>query len=169
MMKLEVIKVAESLLLERALCNHCLGRQFAMLGHGLTNKERGRAIKRLLVIEGSKRIHEGDDSGRKILTSVAINGFSKFANATLEALGLVIKETKVSCYLCKGVFSSIETLVQRVIESLSKFEFESYLVGIKGSTKVEEKEDELRGIFNIKWGESIRNEFSREIGKKIME
>ncbi len=27
------------------LCNHCLGRIYAMLGHGLTNEERGKAIR----------------------------------------------------------------------------------------------------------------------------
>ena len=27
------------------LCNHCLGRIYAMLGHGLSNEERGRAIR----------------------------------------------------------------------------------------------------------------------------
>jgi tRNA pseudouridine synthase 10 len=166
---LKIIEVAESLLREYALCDHCLGRQFAMLGHGLPNEERGRAIKLLLVLDGSRRLREGDDSGRDILTSVAINGSSKFAISTLNALGLPVEETEASCYLCEGVFNSLEELVQEVVKRLSKFEFESFLVGVKGSAKIEEREDELRVKFDVKWGESIRSELGREIGKKIVE
>ncbi len=33
------------------LCNHCLGRIYGMLGHGLTNDERGRAIRILYSME----------------------------------------------------------------------------------------------------------------------
>lgn len=165
---MSLMEIAESLLYEYALCNHCLGRQFAMLGHGLSNDERGKAIKLLLVINGSKRIREGDNSGMNILTSVAINGFSKFAIATQKVLGLTVKETEVSCYLCGGKLASVDEIVQEIVEKLSKFDFESFLVGINGTVNIEEKEDELRVKFKIRWGESIRNEFSREIGKRIM-
>ncbi len=30
------------------VCNHCLGRQFAKIGHGFTNEERGKAIRKVL-------------------------------------------------------------------------------------------------------------------------
>ncbi len=33
------------------LCDHCVGRIYALLGHGLTNKERGRAIRIIYVME----------------------------------------------------------------------------------------------------------------------
>lgn len=165
---MEIIETAELLLRERALCNNCLGRQFAMLGHGLSNEARGRAILLLLVIEGSKRIHEGDDSGKNILKYAANHGFSKLAITTLKSAGIIIEETENSCYLCGDVFKSLDELVHQIIKKLSKFEVESFLIGIKGSSKIEEKEDELRVNFKLKWGESIRNELSREIGKRIM-
>ena len=33
---------------EKPLCDHCLGRQFAKLDHGFSNKERGRALRAAL-------------------------------------------------------------------------------------------------------------------------
>ncbi len=164
---MEIIETAELLLHKHALCNHCLGRQFAMLGHGLSNEVRGKAILLLLVIEGSKRIREGDDSGRNILIYAANHGFSKIAIKTLKSAGIIIEEIEQSCYLCQDVFKSLDKLVLQIIRKLSEFEVESFLVGIKGSANIEDKEDELRVNFKLKWGESIRNELSREIGKRI--
>jgi tRNA pseudouridine synthase 10 len=40
-------------------------------------------------------------------------------------------------------------------------------VGVDVPPKIEDLEDELRAKFNVKWGESVRNELSREIGKRI--
>jgi tRNA pseudouridine synthase 10 len=165
---LEILEIAELLLRKHALCHHCFGRQFAMLGHGLSNEERGRAILLLLVIEGSKRIREGDKSGINLLRYVANHGFSKLAIKTLKSAGIMVNETEQSCYLCGDVFNSLDELVLQISKKFEKFEVESFLVGIKGSVKVEEKEDELRVNFKLKWGESIRNELSREIGKRII-
>ena len=40
------------------LCDHCLGRIYALLGHGLSNKERGRAIRVLYSMEFEKEIEK---------------------------------------------------------------------------------------------------------------
>ncbi|MFB6182556.1 MAG: hypothetical protein ABEI78_00685 [Candidatus Nanohaloarchaea archaeon] len=34
-------------IIEEDLCNHCLGRQFAKLGHGLENYERGAILREI--------------------------------------------------------------------------------------------------------------------------
>jgi tRNA U54 and U55 pseudouridine synthase Pus10 len=56
--------------------------------------------------------------------------------------------------------------VVSVVRKLSEYEYDSFLVGIKANPDIENREDELRSRFEIRWGESIRNEYSREIGKK---
>ena len=166
---MEVIEVVNALLKEHVLCDSCLGRQFAMLGHGLTNKGRGRALKVACIIEGSRLENEECVTGREILLSVAINGLSEIATETLETLGFNVKTRGEICYLCGGVFNHVDELVEYATKKLSKYEYDSFLVGIKAEVEVEDKEDELRSRFGIKWGESIRNELSREIGKRIME
>lgn len=50
----KVLKLAREVLKEEQLCDWCLGRQFAKLGHGLSNKERGRAIRISISLEGNK-------------------------------------------------------------------------------------------------------------------
>lgn len=112
---MEIIETAGLLLRKHTLCCYCFGRQFAMLGHGLSNEERGRAIQLLLVMEGSKRIREGDDSGTSILLYVANHGFSKLAITTLKSAGILIKESEDSCYLCGDVFQSLDDLVLQII------------------------------------------------------
>jgi tRNA pseudouridine synthase 10 len=76
---LDTIEIVSALLKEYALCDSCLGRQFAMLGHGLTNEERGRVLKLACIIEGNRLTNEEDERGKEVLLSVATNGFSKIA------------------------------------------------------------------------------------------
>jgi len=173
MKAVETIEVAKNLLENYALCDHCLGRQFAMLGHGLTNYERGNAVKLLLIVEGNRLALDGNEDGKKILTSVSENGFSSVAKKTLEAIGVVAEEKrekrKKSCYICKGAFEHVEELAREVVKKFSEYEYEAFLIGVKIPIDIEEREDDLRARFNIRWGESIKNELSREIGKAVAE
>ncbi|MFH0748338.1 MAG: tRNA pseudouridine(54/55) synthase Pus10 [Candidatus Bathyarchaeota archaeon] len=164
-----IIEIINSLLKDYAFCDSCLGRQFAMLGHGLTNEERGRALKLTCLIEGSRLEGEERNKGRKVIHFLAVNGFSQIASGTLESWGFKNEKQKKDCYLCHGVFTHIEELAVFVTKKLSQYEYNSFLVGIKCNAEVEDREDELRSKFGLKWGESIRNELSREIGKKLVE
>lgn len=53
-----ILELARALLAELELCDFCLGRQFAKLGHGLSNRDRGRAIRVLLSLEENKPYSE---------------------------------------------------------------------------------------------------------------
>lgn len=50
----EILELAREILQGRELCDWCLGRQFAKLGHGLSNRDRGRAIRVLLSLEDDR-------------------------------------------------------------------------------------------------------------------
>jgi len=165
---MEFIEVITALLREYALCDSCLGRQFAMLGYGLTNEERGRALKLACTIEGSRVAKEENEKGMEILRSLATNGFSETAAKTLEAAGIAVEKPGVTCYLCGGTFLRIGELAEAAAKALLKYEYDTFLVGIKTDADVEDREDELRSKFGIRWGESLRNEYSREIGKRIL-
>ena len=165
---MEVLEKAQALLEKHPLCDHCLGRQFSMLGHGLTNGERGKAIKLLLVLEGSRLLLGQEERGRDLLKTVAINGFSEVASATLNNQGVVVENGAKECYLCDDTFKGLDALAERVVKMLSDHEFDTLLVGVRVGAGVEDREDELRAKVKIKWGESIRSDFSREIGKRVM-
>ncbi|PIU59874.1 tRNA pseudouridine(54/55) synthase Pus10, partial [Candidatus Bathyarchaeota archaeon CG07_land_8_20_14_0_80_47_9] len=45
---MDILEKALRMLEKHPLCDHCLGRQFALLGHGMGNDDRGKAIKSVL-------------------------------------------------------------------------------------------------------------------------
>jgi tRNA pseudouridine synthase 10 len=164
---LDIVKVTIALLEKHALCDHCLGRQFALLGYSLSNSDRGKALKLASVLKGSQLVQKNSEAGKTILRSVAVNGFSEIAMKTLQNLGVPIENPEPKCFLCHGAFTRINHYVQNAVNQLSQYDYESFLVGIQVDVTIEEREDVLRSNFSIVWGESIRNELSREIGKRI--
>lgn len=106
------------------LCVHCLGRQFAAMGHGMSNRERGEKIR--------------------------------------ECYKLPLGE---NCWLCEGVMDDIEEFSELVIDALSEYEFESFLVGCRVEEDTLRKEAEI-GRYTP-YGESIKQEINREVGKLV--
>jgi tRNA pseudouridine synthase 10 len=164
-----ILEEALGLIEETSLCDHCLGRQFAMLGYGLSNRERGYAIKALLVFAAHRLMKEGKNEESHTLEILASNGLSQMAQDILAATGVQLKKETHECYLCGGAFNRLDELAKQSVEKLSEYDYASFLVGIKAPPEIENKEDELRARHHLSWGESIRNEFSREIGKRIQE
>jgi tRNA pseudouridine synthase 10 len=48
---MEILEKALEMLEKYPLCDHCLGRQFALLGQNIENDERGRALKLTLTLK----------------------------------------------------------------------------------------------------------------------
>jgi len=158
-------------MLERyPLCDHCLGRQFALLGCGLENNERGRIIKLALTLKAHALFISGDKNGRKLLKVIATNGFLEIAKETLKKTRIKVPNKKFpnQCFLCENKFKVLENLVEEASKQLENYEFKTFLVGIELPFSVEEREDEFRAEFEIDYGENMRNEFARIIGKKIV-
>jgi tRNA pseudouridine synthase 10 len=164
---LRIIELAGRLLEDYALCDRCLGRQFALLISGSDNSNRGRALKLILTARAHKMILEEEEGGMRLLEKLAINGFFEPALQTLEKKGITLEESSLECHLCKGKLDEIETLTKEIIHELAKLRFKTFLVGIKIASTILDEEDEIRSKIGIIWGEEIRNEFSREIGKII--
>jgi len=165
---MEILEKAQKMLEKYPLCNHCLGRQFALLGHGLDNQKRGETLKLLLTMKSHQLAFSKQKIGTALLKTLATNGSFDMANQILKRMGKKPNK-KRQCYLCEGHFNSIHKLVNSALKELNNCEFSSFLVGIELPTEAEEKEDEFKAEFEVKHGESMRNEFSREIGKEISE
>jgi tRNA pseudouridine synthase 10 len=163
-----VLEKTERILGEYALCNDCLGRQFALLGYGLDNQKRGEALKLLLTVKAHQLVLEKDKRGMLLLKTLSSNGSYDMAATILEKMGKKISRKKV-CHLCKGTFDFSPELAKHSASQLLEYEYATFLVGVELPTSVEECEDEFKAKFEIKYGESMRNSFSREIGKKLAE
>jgi len=165
---LDMLEKAQKMLEKHPLCNHCLGRQFALLGYGIGNETRGDALKLILTMKAHQLAQSKSKTGVTLLKVLASNGNYSMAGEMLRKAKH--KPAKAQqCRLCQGRLETLEKLVTLALDKLREYEYETMLVGIKLPVEIEEREDELKGEFTIKHGESLRNEFSRSIGKRLAE
>lgn len=148
------------------VCNHCLGRQFALVDRGLENETRGNAIKALLTTRGHRLITSKNKAGVDLLKTLASNGSSNMARIILNSLEVNVPAEK-ACFLCEGRFEDSAHLAGKAAKEVGNYEFATFLVGVKLPLEVEEREDEFKARFKITHGESMKSQFSREIGKRI--
>ncbi|MEM3760939.1 MAG: tRNA pseudouridine(54/55) synthase Pus10 [Candidatus Bathyarchaeia archaeon] len=168
---MDILEKALELLEKNPLCDHCLGRQFALLGHNVENDERGRALKLILTLKAHIAFLSKEKNGIKILKILATNGFSKTASELLQKMKrhTPSKSIPKTCFLCEDKFKNLDEITEKALKELSDYEYSSFLVGIELPVAVEEREDEFRAEFNVCYGENMRNEFGRLIGKRIAE
>lgn len=143
------------------LCDWCLGRLFGLRGSGISNADRGRAIKTLLFMEAYKSSPREVDVN--LLRALAESGYEPARNA-LVSLGLEAPPHS-RCYLCGGVSSRYEELAERAYNVASEYEFSTFLVGVRLPYRLIKKEEELWRRFELRDAESLKNEISREVGK----
>lgn len=80
---MSILEQAAALLQDHTLCDECLGRQFSQLGHGLSNADRGRALRVVLCLQNDATIEYPD------LCTLCLNHFLKvdaWAKRALELL-----------------------------------------------------------------------------------
>jgi len=164
---MDILEKAQKMLEETPLCDNCLGRQFAFLGYGIENRERGRAIKTLLTMKGHRLALLQKPEGFALLRALAENGGFRMASDVLRKLEQT-SEGRRECFLCGNRFDDLSPLVEKAVDMLTDYEYDTFLVGVRIPTEIEEREDELRAKFGIEHGESMRNEFSRVIGKMLL-
>lgn len=146
-------KVKE-VLKEGFVCDNCLGRFFAYLLSGFSNRERGRILRNYMAFL--------IDSGEKIEVDLSnFYGF-KFNNVKLE-----IKEPK-SCKICQNFFEKeIDEIAKKIVEELKDIEFETFLVGSIPRDEMQKEEDKIHEKIGIEFSELIKSEINREVGKRI--
>jgi tRNA pseudouridine synthase 10 len=167
---MDILEKAMNMLGKYPLCDHCLGRQFALLGYNIENEERGKALKLSLTLQASAFHYAKNAEGVKRLKVLAVNGFSSEAQDTLHHLKKRIsKKESPTCFLCDGKFQLLDGLTEKVLNAVANYEYTSFLVGVELPVAVEEREDEFKAAFNVIYGESIRHEFGRLLGKRIGE
>ncbi len=165
---MEILEKARQMLTEHPLCNHCLGRQFAFLGHDIENKSRGITIKLLLTMKGHHLLLTRKAAGVDLLRIVAFHGDFAMARKILKRFKRRAKAQK-TCFLCEGHFEQTGALAEAATEKVAKYEFTTFLVGIEIPLGAAEREDEFKAQFNVSYGESMRSQFSRDIGKQFSE
>jgi tRNA pseudouridine synthase 10 len=168
---MDILGKAMTMLRKHPLCDNCLGRQFALLGYNIENEERGKALKLSLTLQASGFHSAKKADGIKRLKVLAVNGFSREAQDTLRHLKKRVPKDDPSktCFLCEGKFQLLDGLTRNALKVVANYEYTNFLVGVELPLAVEEREDEFKAALNVSYGESIRHEFGRLLGKRIGE
>ncbi len=159
------------LLQSHALCDQCLGRQFAWLGTDTSNAERGRALKLILTMQADHDIRAGQtENGRRTLILLAEQGMFRPAQALAKRNAIEFRPVQ-ECYLCsldnKSVFDRIPEIAQDIVNKLRGIQYRSFLVGCVPVPMLAEREDELRAMHGLIHGETLRSDFNRQLGKYL--
>jgi tRNA pseudouridine synthase 10 len=172
---LDLIQLTKAIIQNYPLCDHCLGRQFGNLATGLTNKERGNALKTTLLLQL--------DNANKTNTSPKyfddVNSLVKSGHNPAKAVihNLDVSNTQQaeinqfqSCYLCENILNPefFEKIAMKIKEATKEIKFATFLVGSVLPGKMLEKEDNLRTEFLLQHAESLKSEFNRELGKHLL-
>jgi len=143
-------------ILEKPLCDHCLGRFYSGLLSGYTNDERGKFIRSVIaMMVDSKSVDYS-----KIEPS-NLYGFNFRINKDFSP----VKPEK--CFLCNNLFESLEDYAVKAVKKLKGIEFSNFLVGSVIPSEILDKEEKLWEIIGIDYVESIKSEINRELGKKV--
>ncbi|MHA2053479.1 MAG: tRNA pseudouridine(54/55) synthase Pus10 [Candidatus Hodarchaeales archaeon] len=164
-MESQLYTIASSLLENIHLCNSCLGRQFGNLLTGLSNFERGEAIKLFFLMDW-----EIKDRISKIGTPNKSSLISKDFPIGLHSVNRYYsdKEAELTpCAICKDLLSVpfLKSLAEDAVLKVKEYEFTTFLVGSRFPAEIVDKEDRFRGTYGLEYGESIKADFNREVGK----
>lgn len=146
-------------------CNSCLGRQFGNLLTGLSNRERGLALKIFLTMEWEikhRQVKDGINNISSLMSKDFIIGSKSIQRYFSEA-----EPSTLSCTICQDFLSVpvLESLAKEARDLVSEYEFSTFLVGSIFPPNIIDNEDIIRSTFNIEYGESIKSDFNRELGK----
>jgi tRNA pseudouridine synthase 10 len=160
-----ILEIAEKIIAEGPICDHCLGRQFAKLSTGLGNDERGKAIKLLMSMNADrvfkengnldelKKLAPSDEHARKILEK---EGCSEASESAAQ-----------KCWVCLDIFKNLDFWADMAIEKLQGIEYDTFLAGTKLSGLLSENEEILWEQCATAYAEPLKGELNREIGKII--
>ncbi|MHA1729048.1 MAG: tRNA pseudouridine(54/55) synthase Pus10 [Promethearchaeota archaeon] len=168
------------------LCPECLGRQFALLGTGLSNTQRAQSLLNVLVMKlhntiksstpqtGKFEEENSADYACKEMKIIAENANYTPAKKILDKFGIVYKDytddhsqDSFICSLCNNIFSRLGEIVEKITEKTHGYEFTNFLIGTIMSPMVQDREDELRVRLKISTGEAFKRNLNRVVGIKI--
>ena len=157
-------EVSFEILEEHCLCDYCLGRQFSNLATGTTNLNRGQIIKSFLAMKFSSYDSENYIEALQTLSQSGSDLAKKF----LEKKGIHPIKT-MDCYICENLLLKIDNLTEIIQEKIRDLEVRTFLIGTILPQEYLEREKELKEKYGIYQSEYLKQEFNRNIGKKLVE
>ncbi len=162
----QVIDKAIEILSNYPLCDSCLGRAFSGLATGLSDRERGYAIKVAVMMELDRRVKEQEIQDLSQVRAVLENMVTH-SERMYEAYFSETPKRKV-CYVCQGKIDEIiDKVVSEVAKALKGKEKARFVIGLRVPKDLEARERELVDRFGLTYYEPLKDEVKREAGKRL--
>ncbi len=164
-----ILEKVENLITNIHCCNSCLGRQFGNLLSGLSNSMRGKALKILLLMEWEYS-HRLSATEIPNISSLLASDF-EIGKHSFQRFYPEIQSVDIPCEICRDILAKglLNKLTGEALKVITEYEFSTFLVGSIFPPSIIDKEDSIRGTYNLEFGEAIKSEFNREIGKLLQE
>ncbi len=157
-------EITFEILENHSLCDYCLGRQFSNLATGTTNLKRGQTIKSFLAMKFTSLDSKNNVAALQVLSQSG----SDLARKFLEKKAILPKETS-ECYICENLLLKIESLTEVIQKEIKDLEVRTFLIGTILPKEYLEREKELKEKYQVHQSEYLKQEFNRNIGKKLTE
>ncbi len=167
------------------LCDRCLGRLFAKYGFGLTNEERGKAVRLALALQ----IERYDDVGAldnnvvkrlpvhqpKSDHAMHVDGVEKEGSDWVDGGTRSFhrpwqeddQDQHGRCWTCQGIFDKLDALSELVITSSNGYEHTSFQIGCRLDPGTADREGRVLKVTGATGAEPISEELNREVGKRV--
>ena len=121
------------------LCNHCLGRLYGMLGHGLDNESRGRAIRVMYAMENGESIQKEPEN------CAICEGIFRRVDDYARHITSLLKEYEFSTFSVGSKFS--EDILRKEDEFVNRYSSEDWAerIGREFNRELGKKISELTG------------------------
>lgn len=136
---MEILKTRDLILKQGEVCDHCLGRQFALAFKKYRPAQIGAAIRKA----------KKDSDIEKNLKKEA-----------------KIHETE-KCFVCSGLFKKIDSLTKKVFQKAKEQEFNNFLIGSRVSEKIISNEESLWLKIGTMNAQPIKREVNTIIGMAV--
>lgn len=147
-------------ILDKRICNHCLGTQFAILLTGYTNEQRGKMLRDCIAILIDAEIIESSKIDPSNFYGYRFRKNKKFSKKI---------KSPSKCWLCHDIFDDMDKIIKKTEKKLKKIEFDNLLVGSKLPDDMLNRQEKIWEKIGIEYCEHLKSTINRMMGKSLAE
>ena len=102
--------------------------------------------------------------GRIFAPKLGLVSYKKLGN---NIRNILKQKNPKSCYICKNLMSKLDLQLGKMLDMSKEYEFSSFLIGAILKPSILDRDDLIRSKFKLKGIHSIKNDITREMGKKF--
>ena len=102
--------------------------------------------------------------GRMFASRLRVTSHKNLGNKIRKTLN---QESPKSCYICKNLMSQIDVFLNKILEISKDYDFSTFLIGAILQPSILDRDDIVRSKFKLRGIISIKNDVTREMGKKF--